>query len=294
MRGGSGVEDNGQWVAKTKLRSEIVATLPPAARILEGFAGSGKMYRQVWSPFAGATIDKDEAKVLDAARERPNWACYRGDTERVLLAGWMSRVPFDVIDFDAWGSPWPFVLAWSRSKRERAPKTWLILTDGYMAKTSVAPLCRALFAEAGPRTHSEHRRVTNAAHVAVQAALVDGRIPNTEPCEVCQTPQRREGDAWFVIRHHFDYALPLETIPLCLEHHQQVHGGRIPEPRTGRIYSPTAERRDVPAEDYLDLARRRIGEWVAPGVVDSFETIRPERATVRLHLVGLRFQMTST
>lgn len=105
------------------------------------------MFAAAWSSFAGACMDEDERKVRDAATARPRWACYRGDTERALLAGWMGHVPFDVVDIDAYGSPWPFAFAWCRSGRLRAPVTHLFLTDGYMDHADIAPRCRALFAD---------------------------------------------------------------------------------------------------------------------------------------------------
>jgi len=137
--------DNGSAAAKAKFRNAVARSLPDEARILEGFAGEGRMYRACWSAFSGATIDKNETKARDAARARPTWAVYSGDTERALWAGWMSRVPFDVVDLDAYGSPWPFVRAWFDSERTRAPTTHLVLTDGYMRQASMAPPCRALF-----------------------------------------------------------------------------------------------------------------------------------------------------
>jgi hypothetical protein len=283
--------DNDSWIAKVALRADVARELAPTATVLEAFAGEGAMYRQVWSPFRGATADKVTGKVEDAAKERPLWACYRGDTEKMLRAGWMGHRTWDVVDVDAYGSPWPFVLAWAKSDRLFAANTMLICTDGYMAKASLSPPCRALFGDKGPREATEHRRLTNAEHVLVKAALDDGRISSTEPCEVCGATQRVEGGRPFVIRHHWDYTLPLDTIPLCLECHQRVHTGAIPEPRTGKVLRSTAERRDVRPDDYLDLARRRVGAWIEPkgGRIDSFETIAPPKSNMRLHLLRLTF-----
>lgn len=139
--------DNGSFVVKRRQRAALAATLSPGARVLEGFAGEGRMWRSVWSDFDGACIDRNEAKARDAAAARDRWACYAGDTERALLAGWMGHVPFDVLDLDAYGSPWPFFLAWCRSTRTRAPLTHIFLTDGYMDHADISPRCRALFAD---------------------------------------------------------------------------------------------------------------------------------------------------
>lgn len=141
----AGQKDNGSFVAKQRQRLRVAACLPPGARVLDGFAGEGRIWRGCWSSFAGACLDKDERKVREAARERAGWACYAGDTERALGGGFMRHVPFDVVDLDAYGSPWPFLWAWLRSERVRAPLTHVFLTDGYMRQASRARACSALF-----------------------------------------------------------------------------------------------------------------------------------------------------
>jgi hypothetical protein len=135
--------DNGSFTPKALLRSELRRELG-SPTVLEGFTGEGRMYRAAWEGLRGATIDKDEAKVRDAARERPTWAVYQGDTERALRAGWMAHHPFEVIDLDAYGSPWPFVRAWF-APRARAPRTVLVLTDGYFGQVSMSHPCKVLF-----------------------------------------------------------------------------------------------------------------------------------------------------
>lgn len=137
--------DNGSGVAKARLRSRLAASLPADARILEGFAGEGHLYRVCWRPFGGATIDRDDAKARASAIERPSWAVYRGDTEKALLFGWLGKQIFDVVDLDCYGSPWLFVRAWFLGVRARAAVTTLILTDGYLARASLSWLDATLF-----------------------------------------------------------------------------------------------------------------------------------------------------
>lgn len=138
--------DNGSGWAKRRLRLQTVGAALPRLRVLEGFAGEGELYRTVWEgAAAGAAIDMDPDKAALAATERRRWAVYCGDTEKALASGWMGHVAFDVVDLDAYGSPWPFLRAWCASERERAPETTLFLTDGYMSRASLAPPCRALF-----------------------------------------------------------------------------------------------------------------------------------------------------
>jgi len=141
-------EDNGSFIAKQRARLRLVREIQPDARIFEAFAGEGRLYAGAWSDFGrGACIDKDEAKCRDAARQRPTWAVYRGDSERLLLAGIGAGVAWDVLDLDAYGSPWPFLRAWFRSTRERAGVTHVLMTDGYCARVGLATACRALFPE---------------------------------------------------------------------------------------------------------------------------------------------------
>lgn len=138
--------DNGSFVAKQRIRAELRAHLG-APTVLEGFAGEGRLYRACWAGLRGATIDKNEAKARDAGRERgSSWAVYLGDTLKALGAGWMAHHPFDVVDLDAYGSPWPFLRAWLTGRRARASRTHVLLTDGYMATASISPRCVALFA----------------------------------------------------------------------------------------------------------------------------------------------------
>lgn len=136
--------DNGSLGAKVKVRKAVMTR---GASVLEFFAGSGAMYRHVWSAASfGACMDIDEAKVQAAAYEREAWACYHGDTIRAVLHGFMGHVPFDIVDIDAYGSPWVGVEAWFRSKRERAPVTTLVVTDGTWSKLGMSGLPKVLLA----------------------------------------------------------------------------------------------------------------------------------------------------
>ena len=143
---GSRQVDNGAMEGKVRVRRTIAAALPPGARILEGFAGEGAMYDAVWAAFpCGLAIDHARDKVRTAARRRPDWSVYAGDTERALSAGVGAAVPFDVVDLDAYGSPWKYVRAWLLSERARADRTTVVLTDGYMARASLSALDGTLF-----------------------------------------------------------------------------------------------------------------------------------------------------
>lgn len=287
--------DNGAWVAKQALRVAVAAVR--AGPVLECFAGEGRMWRACYTDRRGLTNDKDPLKARSAARERLTWGVYSGDTERMLRAGWGAETPFGIFDVDAYGEPWPFVRAWYDSARVRAPVTELVLTDGYMTQASLSPLSRTLF---GGRARERHasREVEQRAHRMVDAALKDGRIRADEPCEACGAPQGVGTDNLpLVVRHHWSYSHPLDTIPLCLECHQQVHRGTIPEPRTGRVYN-RAERMDVPPALYMETVHARLAEWdkLAGTRTEFVETIRdtPKNGSGRpMHLHWLRAHLVS-
>jgi hypothetical protein len=84
------------------------------------------------------------------------------------------------------------------------------------------------------------------AHNAVSVAVREGRL-DRGPCEVCgavDQPYEVPGPrgsvrlAHTIEMHHWSYLDEhfLDVIPLCKQHHDAVHLGQIPEPRTGRIY----------------------------------------------------------
>lgn len=136
--------DNGSLGAKVKVRRAVMFD---GAKVLEFFAGSGAMYRHVWSRAGfGVCMDIDENKALDACYEREHWACYAGDTVRAIRHGFMGHVPFDIVDIDAYGSPWDGVDAWMRSTRARANTTTLVVTDGTWSKLGMSGLPKVLLA----------------------------------------------------------------------------------------------------------------------------------------------------
>ncbi len=148
LRGRRGQRDNSAGgFLKVATRERVARGLQPSARILEGCAGRGHMYRAVWSRFRGAAMDHNRTKAEAAARERPDWAVYCGDVERALAAGWMGHVAFEVVDFDPYGEPWKFLRALLMSEREWAPVTRVVLTDGYIRPQALvmAMPCKALF-----------------------------------------------------------------------------------------------------------------------------------------------------
>jgi hypothetical protein len=125
-------KDNSSFVLKQSMRLYWKRRFNGSPKVLEGFAGEGRLWRSCWSDCEGATIDKSRKAARCAAKERTRWAVYRGDTEAALASGWLGHVAWDTLDLDAYGSPWSFFRAYLLSKRERATTTRVFLTDGLL------------------------------------------------------------------------------------------------------------------------------------------------------------------
>ncbi|MBT7101410.1 hypothetical protein HN937_28790 [Candidatus Poribacteria bacterium] len=121
-----------QIVRALAVRSVVEAT-GRRPFVLEAFCGEGHLYRACYTGCDGVAIDADAARVRHAARERPGWACYSAKSEDALANGLFLAKPFDVVDLDAWGSPFEAFTGWCRKGRAFAPVTWLFLTDGHAA-----------------------------------------------------------------------------------------------------------------------------------------------------------------
>ena len=158
----SKTKHNGSFTAKQRVRLRVRKHLHPNATIFEGFAGEGRIYRGCWAGYSGMCIDIDKTKAGAAAVERPRWTCIAGDTEKALKAG-IASAPFDVVDLDAYGSPWKFVAAYLGSVRQFAATTHLILTDGYMVGGRGLKACKALYPDGIARTLSQDNYLEAAA-----------------------------------------------------------------------------------------------------------------------------------
>lgn len=144
--------DNGHVDIKADLRRTFTAHLSPSAKVLECFAGFGGMYTAVWSRFPrGVCVDRKEDAAKHNAERRPTWACYAGDSIKLMQSSFYASTMFDVVDFDCYGSPWPIFRAWCDHERARAQKTVVFLTDGYGSRASIAPPCKALWGDGAKR-----------------------------------------------------------------------------------------------------------------------------------------------
>ena len=77
------------------------------------------------------------------------------------------------------------------------------------------------------RTYSDYD-----ARAITAMAIREGLIRTDEPCMICGAPQSQtEGGYASVVRHHPDLARrPLWTLPVCRNHHAQIHKGTLADP----------------------------------------------------------------
>lgn len=106
---------------KIELRRRVLEVMPEA-RVLDAFAGSGSMYRNVWCA-AASYVACDQRWYPD---ER---LAYVVDN-RILLRN-IDLQPFNVFDLDAYGSPWEQVaIVCARRKVAPGELIAMVLTDG--------------------------------------------------------------------------------------------------------------------------------------------------------------------
>lgn len=120
---------------KIALRRHLLDAVPHP-RVFDAFAGSGKMFREVW---------KDAAAYVgcDLKWYRDERSVFVARNERVLRA--IDLSDFNVFDFDAYGSPWLQVQILA-ARRRIAPgeRIGLALTDGSGLKLKMGQAPKAL------------------------------------------------------------------------------------------------------------------------------------------------------
>lgn len=128
---------------KVAIRRRVLAAVD-RPRVFDAFAGSGRMWRNVWSN-AEHYVGCDLKWYRDRVR-----LAYVGDNRRVMRA--IDLGAFNIFDLDAYGSPWDqATIVASRRMVASGEKVGLVLTDGSLMKLKLgqAPTALALLAGIG-------------------------------------------------------------------------------------------------------------------------------------------------
>lgn len=109
--------------AKIQLREKALAWVGESGSVFDAFCGHGEMWRSVWSR-ADHYVGCD-ARQLERG-DPPRFVC-----DNLMLMGLLDLQPFNVFDFDAYGSPWPQLVMLAR-RRSVAPGEHIavVTTDG--------------------------------------------------------------------------------------------------------------------------------------------------------------------
>ncbi len=126
---------------KIALRRHVLAAVP-SARVLDAFAGSGRMWRAVWKG-ADHYVGCDLKWYRDSAR-----LAYVGDNRRMLRA--IDLTAFNIFDLDAYGSPWDRALIVADRRTVASGELiGVVLTDGSLMKLKLGKAPNALAELAG-------------------------------------------------------------------------------------------------------------------------------------------------
>lgn len=109
--------------SKAELRRQVLQEIGASdAHVFDAFAGAGEMWRLVWRDAAGYVgCDRDWF-----ADDR---LAYVADNRRVMRC--IDLAPFNVFDFDSFGSPWEQVLILSARRPVAAgERLGIVLTEG--------------------------------------------------------------------------------------------------------------------------------------------------------------------
>lgn len=123
--------------AKVEMRDRVLDVIgADKAAVFDAFAGEGRLYDAVWNR-AGRYVGCDLVWYRD---HRMAYVC---DNRRVMRA--IDLAPFNVFDFDAYGSPWEHVWILA-ARRAIAPgeRIGLCLTEGSSLKLKMGGLPHAL------------------------------------------------------------------------------------------------------------------------------------------------------
>jgi hypothetical protein len=162
--------------AKVALRREALAAVGAGnARVLDLFGGRGEMFGRVWNEAASYLgNDKDAAKALAHPGLTHN-------APALVLVQALDLARFNVVDFDAYGSPWEEIAAFCRRRKLAPGETLaLVITDGSPRRAMLGLTAHALARLAGvdPNAAGAHARWAELgrAGLAAGAAMMGGSL----------------------------------------------------------------------------------------------------------------------
>ena len=82
-------KDNATILLKVNLRRAALRALPVQPIVMETNGGAGEIWKACYADVCqtGVVIEKDIEKCNTLAVQRPNWAVYRGDCNKLRLFG---------------------------------------------------------------------------------------------------------------------------------------------------------------------------------------------------------------
>lgn len=161
---------------KISLRRNVLDAIPDA-RVFDAFAGSGKMYREVWNNaalYTGCDLKwfRDERSVFVAKNQRVMRCIDLGE--------------YNIFDIDAYGSPWLQISILSARRRLATGERFgLVLTDGSGLKLKMGQCPKAL-ADLCKMEKSTIPGINRAHGLLINQALA----------EVCRRMNARIVDRW--------------------------------------------------------------------------------------------------
>lgn len=132
-------------LAKIEVRQRALDAIgADRARVLDLYAGDGHMYREVWCK-AASYVGCDEKFFRD------DRLAYVVDNRRLLRS--IDLLQFNIVDFDAFGSPWEQVyILTARRKLRRGESMALVMTEGSSLKLRLGGLSDGLALLSGLRS----------------------------------------------------------------------------------------------------------------------------------------------
>lgn len=133
--------------AKAAIRENVLNAIgADKASVFDAFSGEGQLHRQVWHQAARYT-------GCDRKFYRDDRHAFVADNRRVMRAIDLSG--FNILDADAYGSPWEQLLIWAARRKVRPGETiGVCLTEGSALKIKMGTIPYVLADLAGLNPHA--------------------------------------------------------------------------------------------------------------------------------------------